>query len=218
MSSRFTIKALKKERVCLISKYDPAIDWDAMNSKGIFFDEDSAALAQQEFKKRGDENGSAVPGKFDEYDIGVHSLQVVCLADQQPIKFFCHFPTMKEKLTSYDMSGIEVDQESGAKYVGARGGAADYRPGNGVAVGMTSAFGLLAQLCIDDVRDVECNPGSLMKETNGYGLQQLSKDVIAAISPLDDDGHPVVDALDVVFTEIGSFLHDGPPSGNSGKG
>ena len=191
MSRRFTVSALRSSRIMLISKYDPCIDWQAMEQKGIYFDE--AAMPE-------------TPAAFDVpvvYDALLHSASVEVLEGESPIKFYVHSPTSREKITAYEMAGIELGTESGVSYVGT-GGGASYSPGNGALIGMTSYLIRLAHLCIDRIVGADFPYGFELKFENSYGLKELRAQAIEILAPLDEyTGEPLVEALTPLFLEIG---------------
>ena len=194
--SRFTLASLRQSPIKLISKYDPAIDWSHLNAEGIFF----------EVPKK--------PGKKKPqiYDAKKHTDLVVTLPGTKALVFYCHSPSVKERVTAFEMGGIEVDSNSGIKYIGPSGKSAGYAPGNGALVGLTSAYKSLAFLVIDEIGNVEVKQ---FRERNKYGLSQLSKEAIQAIAPQEGDQY-FFDALDPIFVEIGSiFLNEDEDSGKS---
>lgn len=192
--SRFTLKALRNARIKMISKYDPVIHWEAMEAQGVYFEDP--------------------PEGGEEYNAKKHTDLVVCRDGETPIVFFVHSPTTKERIVAFDMAGLEVDSESGVRYLGPSGGAAQYHPGNGALVGMTSASKCLALLCIDTVEGLDL--GTMAKETNSYGLKQQPEAFVQALAPVDEDGHPHEEFADIILQEIGGYLL-GDEDGDTGN-
>jgi hypothetical protein len=185
--SRFTVKALRNARIPLISKFDPSINWEAMEAQGVYFEDP--------------------PEGGELYNAKKHTDLVVCRDGETPIKFYVHSPTTKEQIVAFDMAGMEVDSESGARYLGSSGGATQYLPGNGALVGMTSACKCLALLCIDTVEGLHLSLPA--KEVNAYGLKQQSDAFIQAISPVDEEGKAYEEFADVILEEIGAVFLSG---------
>lgn len=189
--SRFTLKSLRNTRIKLVSKYDPAIDWEAMQRLGIYFEVEPGA------------DGVA-------YDAKKHSEQVVTLEGTQALAFYCHSPTVRERITAFEQAGIEVDSESGVRYIGASGSSGSYAPGNGALVGMTSAYKRLAYLVIDSIAGVDVDP---FKVRNAYGLLEVSPTVFEQLAPMVD-GEVYLDALEPILIEIGTvFLTEDEDAG-----
>lgn len=182
--SRFTLQSLRNTRIRLVSKFDPAIDWEAMSAQGI---------------------------DFDDYDARKHSDKVVVLPDMKALAFWCHSPTVRERITAFQQAGIEVDSESGVQYIGAGATSALYAPGNGALVGLTLACKCLAYLVIDSIDSVTVTP---FKQVNKYGLKQVTQAALESIAPVVN--HEVsIDDLDPLLIEIGGcFLNEDSETGN----
>jgi len=190
--SRFTLKALRMGRIRIVSKYDPAIDWEAMNAAGVYF--------------------SDPPEGGEVYDGRKHTQKVASLEGMTPIVFYCLSPTTKQRLTAFELAGIDVDsQTSAVVYVGPAGGSAKYSAGNGTLLGLTSAQRSLGLFCILDVDGVE-----VQRIKNKFGLLELAPATLAELAPLGNDGEPCVDFLDPIFEEIGGYLMDADES-NAGN-